>query len=146
MKIKKEVTVAVIIGLLIGALVVGGILRARSAINQLKNTSDTGSLPSSVQTPVSENNNGELFLSLITVDNQVVHTPSITVTGKTLPATYVVVNSEKGDYIIVPNELGTFSQDVNLVKGANTILVTVYEENGNKEEQSLTIIYTSAEI
>lgn len=146
MKIKKEVTVAVIIGLIIGVLVVGGILRARSAINNMKTLGDITKTPLSSQNPSSENNNGELFLSLITVDNQVVNTPTITVTGKTLPASYVVLNSEKGDYIIVPNDLGTFSQEVILVKGANTIVVTVYEENGNKQEQTLTVVYTSAEI
>ncbi|MFH2019629.1 MAG: hypothetical protein ABII80_03395 [bacterium] len=146
MKIKKEITVAVIIGLIIGLLVVGGILRARSAINNMKTPGDDTKTPTSSQTPASNEGNGELFLSLITEDNQVVNTPTITVTGKTLPTTYVVLNSEKGDFIIVPNDLGTFSQEVTLVKGANTIVVTVYEENGNKKEQTLTTVYTSAEI
>ena len=146
MKIKKEVTVAVIIGLIIGILVVGGILRARSAISDMKAPENITKTPSPSQSPSPEGNNGELFLSLITIDNQVVNTPTITVTGKTLPDAYVVLNSEKGDYIIVPNDLGTFSQEITLVKGANTIVVTVYEENGNKKEQTLTIVYTSAEI
>jgi len=145
MKITKEITVAVIIGLFIGLLVVGGILRARSAINQLSTNSDH-SLPSSSQPPSPNDEQGGLFLSLITADNQVVNTPTITVTGKTLPTAYVVLNSEKGDFIIVPNDLGTFSQEISLVKGANSILVTVYEDNGNHQAITLTIVYTSAEI
>jgi hypothetical protein len=66
--------------------------------------------------------------------------------GKTLPKTYIAITGEKGEYLIVPNELGSFSQEIVLTKGANLITITVYLENGQKVEKSLSVVYTTAEI
>lgn len=143
MKVKKEVTVAVIIGLLLGVIIVGGILRARKAIMNIAPIST--SRPTSQVTPANEDDKG-LFLTLETADNQVLKEAKLTVTGKTLPGTYIVINGEAGDSIIVPNDLGSFSQEVTLVKGANTILITVYQPDGTKKSATLNAVYTTAEI
>ena len=148
MKIKKEVTVAGIIGLLIGAVVVGGVLRAKSALQKIESSlnstlkgesfkADTNSDPTS------------LFLTLETADNQITASNKITIAGRTLPKDMVagiVINGENGDSIIVPDELGSFSQDISLVKGANTIHVTVYQDDGTKVDSTITVVYTTSEI
>lgn len=144
MKVKKEITVAIIIGLIISAIVIGGILRARQALSNIKLSnplSNSSPLPSGSTAPQSG-----LFINLSTADNQVVTEPTLKLAGKTLPQTYIVINGEAGDYIIVANELGDFSQDITLVQGANTIKVTVYEENGNNLETYLNAVYSSSEI
>lgn len=143
MKVKKEVTVAVIIGLILGVIVVGGVLRARKALMSIGVTPSP--TPSS-QVTASKDENSGLFLTLSTPDNQVLQQSSLTVSGKTLPGTYIVINGEAGDSIIVPNDLGDFSQSVTLVRGANTINVTVYQEDGTKKEVTITAVYTTAEI
>lgn len=140
MKVKKEITVAIFIGLIIGAIIMGGVFRARRALVNLNpnpNSSATP-LPSGKQ-PVESG----LYLELTTADNQVLESPSMTISGKTVPKSYIVINGEAGDYIIVPNDLGNFSQEINLVQGANTILVTVYLEDGTKTESTINAIYTS---
>lgn len=143
MKVKKEVTVAIIIGLLIGGVVVGGVLRARKAMTTISAPATSAPSPTpgeSVVTPTG------LFLTVDTPDNQVVDQAALIVSGKTLPATYIVINGEAGDAIIVPDSLGSFSQEIKLVKGANTIKVTVYQEDGTKKEHVINTVYTTAEI
>jgi predicted LPLAT superfamily acyltransferase len=70
----------------------------------------------------------------------------LTVSGKTLPKTYIAITGEKSEYLIVPSDVGSFSQSVALVKGANTLRVVVYQEDGTHVEQTLTAVYTTAEL
>ena len=144
MKVKKEATVAVIIGLIIALLVTGGVLRARHAIQSIK-------LPTKESfkrnnTATTEASAKELFLELTTPDNSVTTESKITLSGKTLPSTYIAILGEKGEYLIVPNELGSFSQDIILVKGANTIRISVFQNDGKKVEGTVNAVYTTAEI
>lgn len=144
MKIKKEAIVAVVIGLILAVLVTGGILRARNALESIQFPSNQGKVATTSPKPDAKTN--ELFVELTTIDNMVTKEPKLTLTGKTLPGTYIAILGEKSDYLIVPNDLGSFSQDITLVKGVNIIKITIYQENGHKIEKTLNAVYTTAEI
>lgn len=145
MKIKKEVTVAVVIGLIIALVVTGGVLRARTALSKIK-ISPKDSQNSPVESGKKDQKSNELFVEITTPDNTVVAEPKITLTGKTLPGTYIAILAEKGEYLIVPSDTGTFSQEISLVKGANTITVTIYQNDGKKVDKTLSVVYTTAEL
>lgn len=142
MKAKKEISIAIFIGLIIALLVTGGVLRARRAIEQFSPPPILSrySSPSPTTLPTS------LFLELTSLDNAVVSEGRYTLSGKTLPGTYIAILGEKGEYLIIPNDLGTFSQEITLVKGANTIKVTVYTAVGDRIEKTVNAVYTTAEI
>ena len=142
MKVKKEVTVAVVIGLVLALVVTGGIIRAQRAISLL---SKSNKPISQTTTPTTPKSNG-LFLDITTPDNSVSKDPKLTLTGKTLPGTYIAILGEKGEYLIVPSDVGSFSQDITLVKGANTIKITVYQNDGSKIDKTMSAVYTTAEI
>ncbi len=144
MKVKKEATVAVVIGLIIALLVTGGILRARQAIESIKVPNNEGTT-TKTNSETTESHDG-LFLELTTPDNTVTQESTLTLTGKTLPGTYIAILGEKGEYLIVPNELGSFSQEISLVKGANTIRINIYLEDGTKIEKTINAVYTTAQI
>jgi hypothetical protein len=143
MKVKKEATIAVVIGLILALLVIGGILRAQNALKNIKLPTKESFLPA--KSPREETAN-ELFLDITTPDNSVVTEPKLTLTGKTLPSTYIAILGEKGEYLIVPSDLGAFSQEIVLIKGANAIKVTVYQKDGKKVEKTLNAVYTTAEL
>lgn len=144
MKIKKEVTVAVVIGLILALVVTGGVLRARSALKSLKLPSKETLLGGTPKpSPI---NNDQLFLELTTPDNSVVDVPKLTLSGKTLPSTYIAILGEKGEYLIVPSDLGSFSQEITLVQGVNSIKITVYQNDGTKVEKTLNAVYTTAQL
>lgn len=144
MKVKKEATVAVVIGLILALIVTGGILRARHALQSIKlptKDSFTGN-----KKTIPEVKSTELFLELTTPDNSVLSSPTLTLAGKTLPNTYIAILGEKGEYLIIPNDLGSFSQDITLIKGANTIKIVVYQNDGKKIESTVNAVYTTAEL
>lgn len=143
MKARKEITLAIIIGLLVGLVVVGGIIRARSALMDIT----PPELPfKRSSTPSPSPSTTELFLTLDTPDNQVSSVNSLTIKGTTLPGTYIVILGELEEYIIVPNDLGQFSQETTLTPGANTIKVTSYQTNGEKREATLSAVFTTSDI
>lgn len=144
MKVKKEATVAVVIGLILAVIVTGGVLRARHALQTIKFPTKDSFKTSKEVTP--DQKPSELFLEVTTPDNSVVSSPKITLSGKTLTGTYIAILGEKGEYLIVPNDLGSFSQEITLVSGANTIKITVYQNDGKKIEKTLTSVYTTAEL
>lgn len=144
MKVKKEATVAVVIGLILALLVLGGVLRARTALQSIKLPTKDSLIGNKQAKPEEKKN--ELFLDLTTPDNSVVAEPTLNLSGKTLPGTYIAILGEKGEYLIVPNELGSFSQDIVLIKGANTIKISIYQNDGKKIEKTLNAVYTTAEL
>lgn len=143
MKVKKEATVAVVIGLILALIVIGGIVRAQSALKNIKLPSKESFISTK---PKDDLKTKELFLDITTPDNSVSTEPKMTLTGKTLPETYIAILGEKGEYLIVPSDLGVFSQEIALVKGANSIKITVYQKDGKKIESTLSTVYTTAEL
>ncbi|KKU25305.1 MAG: hypothetical protein UX37_C0027G0009 [Microgenomates group bacterium GW2011_GWA2_46_16] len=144
MKVKKEISLAIFIGLFIALLVTGGIMRAQRALKSLDLPSIRDTLLPNPTPKIT--NPTTLFLEITSPDNSVTKVASLTLTGKTLQGTYIAILGEKSEYLIIPNELGSFSQEVTLVKGANNIKITVYEQNGNKIEKTVNAVYTTAEI
>jgi len=146
MKVKKEATVAVVIGLILALVVTGGVIRARTALNSIKLPTKESFSNSKNPSSTSEEKSSELYLELTTPDNSVSTEPVLNLLGKTLPNTYIAILGEKGEYLIVPNELGNFSQDITLVQGVNTIKISVYTEDGTKVEKTLNAVYTTAQL
>jgi len=141
MKVKKEISLALFIGLLLALLITGGVLRARRALQNFTPPSlSFRATPNPTPSPSS------LYLEITSPDNVVTDTSKLTISGKTIPATFVAILGENGEYLIVPDELGSFSQEIGLTKGANTIKVTVYTINGERVEKTLNAVYTTAEI
>ncbi len=144
MKIKKEATVAVVIGLILALIVTGGVLRARHALQAI-NLGGRDTIKN-ILAPHQEAESTELFLTITTPDNSVTAEPNLTLTGKTLPGTYIAILGEKGEYLIVPNDLGSFSQEITLVKGANTIRINTYQDDGTSIEKTVNAVYTTAQL
>jgi hypothetical protein len=143
MKVKKEATVAVVIGLILALIVTGGVIRAQSALKNIKLPTKESFLSTK---PPKDEKATELFLDITTPDNAVVTEPVLTLTGKTLPSTYIAILGEKGEYLIVPSDLGVFSQEITLIKGANTIKITTYQKDGKKVEKTISVVYTTAQL
>lgn len=142
MKPRKEVTLAIIMGLFLALVIAGGIYRAKTAI---QNFDPTTLLPNNAKTTdkSDEKSPQTLFLELDTPDNSVTDKDKLTLSGKTLPGTYIAITTEANDYLIVPSDTGIFSQEVTLIRGANLLTVTVFTSLGEKVTQSRSVVYTT---
>ena len=144
MKARKEVTLAIIIGLIIALIIAGGIYRAKTAIQNFDPQSLIPKKQSKDGVNQDQKTEQKLFVELDTADNSVTDKATFTISGKTLPKTYIAITTESNDYLIVPNDVGSFSQEVNLIKGANRLTITVYTQDGVKVEDALSVVYTTA--
>ena len=144
MKARKEVTLAIIIGLIIALIIAGGIYRAKTAIQNFDPQSLIPKKQSKDGVNQDQKTEQKLFIELDTTDNSVTDKATFTISGKTLPKTYIAITTESNDYLIVPNDVGSFSQEVNLIKGANRLTITVYTQDCVKVEDALSVVYTTA--
>jgi hypothetical protein len=149
---QKEISVAIIIGLVISALIIGGIYRAKTAIDAhlQRNTSNQAartSNPTTLDSQPGEQESLELPLNITEpVDGAVVDVAKIELKGNTFKEGYVTILTDNREFIIVPTETGSFSQELTLIRGANTIVVTVYNSQGDRTTQILNVVYTTADL
>ena len=145
MQAKKEISVAVIIGLVISVVIIGGMYRAKTALDAHLAASSPSVKSSS--SPAGNTSQDGLPLKITSPkDNSVFKTSKIELAGTTKPGTYITILTETNEYIIVPSDLGNFSQEISLVKGANTIVVSTYTSQGDKTEEVLNLVYTTAQL
>lgn len=139
---KKEVLIAIIIGFVLGLIITFGIWTANRA---LKAPPEEVEEPTPVLSP--SPTVSPLFLEITAPeDNSISEEEEVELSGKTVPEAVVVVLYLEGEKIIQADEEGNFSTEITLVGGANDVTVTAYDLEGDEASQTLTIIYSTAEI
>jgi hypothetical protein len=140
---RKEVIIVVIIGILIGAIVAYGIYTAQTAIRKQQDQFKVSEqLPSPEPTPIVSHT-----LTIIEPANESISDQEeITITGSTTPNAVITIFTEENEYLLSADAEGAFSAAVTLIGGANDIIVTAFDEQGNRAEQVLTVVYSTAEL
>jgi len=142
---RKEVILAIIGGVALGLLVIGGLWWTNKTT-----TEESPIVPSPTPlitqaptlTPALS-----LPLEIINPENEsIIEEEEITLEGKTIPGSVVVVIYPEGENIVEADEEGNFETEITLVGGANEIKITAYDEEGNQAEKNLTLIYSTAKI
>jgi len=141
---RKEVILAIVGGVALGLLVIGGLWWTnRATTEESLNITPTPVLeqsPTLIPTP-------SLSLEIISPeDESIIEEEKVTLEGKTAPESVVVVIYPEGENIVEADEEGNFETEITLVGGANEIKVTAYDEEGNQAEKNLTLVYSTAKI
>jgi len=141
---RKEVILAIVGGVVLGLLVIGGLWWTNKATTEESlNITPTPVLeqsPTLIPTP-------SLSLEIISPeDESIIEEEKITLEGETAPESVVVVIYPEGENIVEADKEGNFETEITLVGGANEIKITAYDEEGNQAEKNLTLIYSTAKI
>ncbi len=135
---KKEMLVAVIIGFLLGLVITYGIYRIRIVGKHPKQVPITTTAPSATPSPED---------SLLTIHNPedglVQKEKSLTVTGRTIPDSYVVLFLNDAELIRQSDADGNFSFDTTHVDGSNLLVLQVLDNDGKIIRKERTVIVTS---
>lgn len=138
---QKEVFLAIFIGFLIGLLITFGIWQANKAIK-----STAGPTPPVSVVEVSPEV-AKPTLSLLTpADEYLSKEAKVTIKGSYVPNSQIVIISEKGEKILESDKDGVFETEISLVLGENQIEVYGFTKEGDEAKQTLTIVYSTAEI
>lgn len=142
---KKEVLLAIIIGFALGLVITFGIWTANKA---LKQTAPQKEAP--VQNELLEPTPTSLPALSLTItepeDNSISEEDEIEISGQTAPGSTVALLYETDEEIIEADEKGLFTTTIPLEGGSNEIEIISFDQEGNEASQTLTIVYTTAEI
>ncbi len=138
---KKEVLVAVLIGLSMGLVITYGIYRVQNSLNQP---------PVTDVADVLELTNGALESAAVATVLSV-HTPqagavqtanTTTITGTTIPNANVVLFINADDNIVVSDDSGNFTFNANLQDGTNLLNIYVVNDSGETAMEERIVVVT----
>lgn len=136
---RREVLVAIILGVGLGILVAFGVWRANIALSDKTPQAQTSDKNSKSQEEA-------VFSNLVITqpeDLSVVSVDTILVKGSSSPKSTVVVLSDGQQEVYPAREDGNFESQIKLEAGINEIVVISVDETGNEEEQKLNIVYST---
>lgn len=133
---KKEIFLAVLIGLVFGLIITYGIYRATVAIS----SPPRNTLPSVTPSPMEESLSDPNLTIISPEDETVITERSATITGHTLNNSYVVIFVNDEENITTPDKEGNFSIQANLESGSNFISVHALDEDGRVSKQEITVV------
>ena len=143
---RKEVILAIILGVSLGAVIIYGIQVAnQSALSTPQSTTPT---PSDNSTPpsITPTESSQSTLTIISpVNNTVSQTETITITGSTLADSTVAIVTETDNFIVSADSSGSFQQEIKLISGENIIKIAATTSDSINQTE-LTIIFTTAKI
>lgn len=144
---RKEVAVAIILGLVVGTLLVGGIWTANQALQGGSNhLLSANSIPPS-PTPNLSGDADNIPLSVLSPkDLALTKDAKITLEGRTLPHAHVVIQTETDTLYQKSDDQGAFSQDIFLSSGSNDLTVTSLTDTGDYASRTITVVYSTASI
>lgn len=137
---KKESVIVGIFGLSLGLLVAWAIWNFKGAAPQPVELTLSPSPVSEekVSTPTPP----AFFLTIKNPSEDFVSTQSsLLVSGATKPETIIVILDSSDDYVLTASQDGSFSQEVNLEEGENSLTVTAYGPN-EEETVERSVVYT----
>lgn len=142
---RKEVTLAITIGFIIGLALTYILYKSqlgRSAggeiLTPLANNNEI--LTETSPTPVKS-------LTIISpIDQSISSEGKTTIAGSNSPLSWITILGEKGEKVVQADEKGNFETDLLLISGENEITITAIDQNGNNISKTLTVVYSTAEI
>lgn len=141
---RKEVLIAIIIGFALGLVITFGIWTTNQALKKSATEKPTPVEEVVSPTPILEE---KFSLVLHSPENNSISVEeTIEVSGETAPSAIIVILYQEGEKILEADEKGEFSTEVALAGGSNEITVSAYNQEGDEISQTLTVVYSTAEI
>ncbi|MCG2692437.1 hypothetical protein L6272_06505 [Microgenomates group bacterium] len=142
---KKEVIIAIIIGLLIGLVFTLGISTANKALNQQKAKKLTPQ--DSGNSLTTSNNNQQKTLTVTSHENfDLINQSEITLSGIAWPNAVIALMAETQTRLIQADSEGIFTFQINLIKGFNEISLIATDETNIAQTQNLVLTYSTSKI
>lgn len=136
---KKELLLAILIGLTVGLVIVYGVYRARVILTPKGQRNMIEASP----TPEPS---AEVLSKLVVhspLDESIQETPNVTIAGTTNHNDFVVILVNDQDFVTTADSSGNFSISAQLEVGSNVIQVISIDEDNQSTTQELTVIYTT---
>lgn len=138
---KTERIILSLIALFVGLLVAGGAFYIYQMTKQIpQDKSDTITIKSH-PTPTPNSND---YITVDTPkDEQIVDRKTITISGKTLPNSTLIISTEGDDHVVKPTATGTYNVTATIDDGVNLLSITSVFPDGTEKTVRRTVSYSS---
>lgn len=138
---KAERIILSLIALFVGLLVAGGAFYIYQMTQQIsQDKSDTITIKSH-PTPTPNSNNYLVIDS--PKEEDLTDRKTITVSGKTIPESTIIISTESDDQVVKPTSTGTFNATQTIDDGVNIISITSIFPDGTEKTIKRSITYTT---
>jgi hypothetical protein len=137
---KKEILIAVVLGLIFGGIIVFGFYQS-----QRKIASDSPLNIKRFEPEATESATATLARLVINApyDGEIFGSDVATVSGTTSPNSYVVIVGDVDDLITQADDLGYFSAELELQAGQNDLNIYNYDESGQTDKKQLSVVFST---
>lgn len=138
---RKEIFIAVFIGIILGSIVTYGIYTANKAIiNKATGKSREGTqIPTPTPTPTTN-----IILEITDPQPDIVTNESkIVIKGRSIENAIITITTDIEDFLVEADTQGLFSQEIALIKGANTINITASDGNKLSQTEVINLVYST---
>lgn len=143
--VKKEVIIAIIVGFLVGSVAAFSIVHFPSWIKSGDTEVTTQLLTPSPIPPITG-----IAQASLTVDEPkdetVVSSGKLTVSGKTLKGRVVVVDTDVDSTLAAVSDDGSYKADITVTEGGTPITVTSYNDKGEAETKTISVVYAKEDL
>lgn len=148
MFVRREVMLAIVIGFSIGLLLSAGLILGRKTIRQrITPPPEPVILESEQPSPTEVPPIAATKLTITSPEDEtIVNENKVALEGSTEPEAIISIIYEEGEILDQADENGDFSFDIPLIGGANEITISAYGPEGQQASQTITVVYTTAEI
>lgn len=141
---RKEIIVAIIIGLFLGLIVAYGIRSAQISLENRQTT--TQKAASNSQQATSQVTPAHTVFITTPEPNTVTDKDSVAIIGTTSPESLISIINETDHIATIADETGNFTGTIDLSGGVNSIAIKSYNNQGEIAETSFMIIYSTADL
>ncbi len=138
---KKEVLIAVLIGLSMGLVITYGIYRVQSTLNEPPVT-DVAEVVEEAANALLSNAGSALVSIHSPEDGSIQSDTALQMAGTTLPNTFVVLFVNDQDFISTTDDSGNFSFSVELKRGTNVLNLHVVDSSGTITTTERVVVVT----
>jgi hypothetical protein len=138
---KKEVVIAVVLGVVVGLIITFGIYTANAALQRRARQLTATPSP----TPLTNEQKSSIIL-FSPEDNTLTDKDALSVSGTTTANSLVVIFVNEQEHVTTADEKGNFSEEVELVGGSNILTIVATDPNGKQEQVQRTVVYSTANL
>lgn len=145
---RKEILVAIFIGICLGLVIILGVWVANKSLLSKKDLKNTQAQQTENTNP-SPTPSAKKTISLEIIapkDNSISSSEFIDLSGKTKPNAIIAVVYPDGETILEAEDDGSFTTKISLIGADNEIKITAYDLEGNEETKIINIVFSTAEI
>ncbi len=142
---KKEVLIAVVLGIIVGLVITFGMYTANTALQRkAQQTKDA------VATPTPSNTTQETQRSSIIIygpeDNMLTDKDKVQLSGSTFPNATIVIFVNDKEVVTSADAKGNFSAELALVGGSNVITTISTDASGKQDQDQRTVVFSTASL